>query len=86
MFEYSQNLPAMKTQSKLLIILILTIGLCLPACEPLEDLIRDEALTDIDGNIYQTVMIDGREWMKESLRVTRYNNGDAIPTGLDDTE
>jgi len=31
-------------------------------------------------------MIDGREWMKESLRVTRYNNGDAIPTGLDDTE
>ncbi len=43
-------------------------------------------LTDIDGNIYQTVSIGGREWMAENLVVTRYNNGEIIPTGLDDNQ
>ncbi|PRD45505.1 fibrobacter succinogenes major paralogous domain-containing protein [Sphingobacterium haloxyli] len=45
-----------------------------------------EKLTDIDGNEYETVFIGEREWMKENLRVTRYRNGDAIPTGLSNTE
>src|SRR5690606_14225814 len=40
---------------------------------------------DIDGNIYETVVIGGREWMKENLRVTHYRNGDLIPTGLNNT-
>jgi uncharacterized protein (TIGR02145 family) len=34
---------------------------------------------DIDGNIYSTVWIGGREWMAENLRVKRYNNGSEIP-------
>lgn len=42
-----------------------------------------EKLVDIDGNEYETVFIGDREWMKENLRVTRYRNGDPIPTGLD---
>lgn len=42
-----------------------------------------EAFRDIDGNVYETVVIGGREWMKENLRVTHYRNGDPIPTGLD---
>jgi len=41
---------------------------------------------DVDGNQYQTVLMDGRVWMAENLRVTRYKNGDAIPTDYTDSE
>jgi uncharacterized protein (TIGR02145 family) len=50
----------------------------------LEDDGKVGSLTDVDGNIYQTVFIGGREWMAENLVVTRYNDGEIIPTGLDD--
>jgi uncharacterized protein (TIGR02145 family) len=41
-------------------------------------------VTDIDGNIYQTVTIDNRIWMAENLKTTHYQNGNEIMNVADD--
>ena len=42
------------------------------------------SVTDIDGNVYNTVTIGTQVWMKENLKVTKYRNGDAIGTTTSD--
>ena len=39
-------------------------------------------VTDIDGNIYHTVQIGTQCWTQSNLKVSKYRNGDNIPTGL----
>ncbi|WP_198675391.1 FISUMP domain-containing protein [Pleomorphovibrio marinus] len=36
-------------------------------------------ITDIDGNIYETVIVGGECWIRSNLRVKHYRNGDPIP-------
>lgn len=61
-------------------IFILLVSILLISCN--KDTEKDDDIygqvTDIDGNVYKTVTINGLTWMVENLRVTHYRNGDEI--------
>jgi uncharacterized protein (TIGR02145 family) len=46
------------------------------------DFVIGGGVTDVDGNQYSTVIINGKEWMAENLRVTKYRNGNMIGHNL----
>jgi len=45
-----------------------------------------DTVTDIDGNVYNTIQIGNQIWMQSNLKVTKYRNGDSIPTGLNNSD
>ncbi|MBO4481305.1 MAG: hypothetical protein J5719_01975 [Bacteroidales bacterium] len=50
-------------------------GLVIAACP------GDSLVTDIDGNVYSTIQVGDKCWMKQNMRVRHYPDGSAIPVG-----
>ena len=79
----------MKTKKTLWLTIIILAG-CIIAglysCSDDDTEPDSDTVTDIDGNVYQTVTIGDQKWTTANLMVTRYNNGDSIITGLNNSE
>jgi len=43
-------------------------------------------VTDVDGNVYQGIQIGTQCWTQSNLKVSKYRNGDSIPTGLSNSQ
>lgn len=73
-----------------LLIMILTFLFFANSCKKEKEINSDNStpittVTDIDGNVYNTLSIGTQVWMVENLKVTKYQNGDLIGTTIPDT-
>ncbi|MFV8324692.1 FISUMP domain-containing protein [Flavobacterium sp. ZS1P14] len=48
--------------------------------------LKGNGLTDICGNSYSTIVLNGKEWVQKNLDVCKYRNGDPIPQVQDMTQ
>jgi len=69
-----------------MIIAIFMISSCKMNITNEEDETETGTVTDIDGNVYETVKIGNQWWMAENLKVYHYRNEDAIPLVISDSE
>lgn len=73
----------MTMNSRIQIYPLLVIGMLLVLtnnCKKDENSTPSKTVTDIEGNVYNTVTIGTQVWMVENLKTTMYRNGDLIGT------
>jgi len=76
LFKFVANIVTYNVLTKKTSYLILFIAVYLfSSCSKDKD--RD-SVTDINGNVYETVVIGEQVWMAENLKVTKFNDGSAI--------
>jgi hypothetical protein len=59
---------------------------CSEKVEPINDEEASEIARDIDGNEYDVVLVNGRKWLLQDLRTSKYRDGTAIPRVEDPAE
>ncbi len=69
----NSKLTPLKTALMLLFIVVFVSG-----CRQAEDPEIPLNVTDVDGNVYNVVIIGKQGWMKENLKVTHYSDGTEI--------
>ena len=58
----------------------------LQSCSSSDNNTNTTSVSDVDGNVYQTVTICNQTWTKSNLNVSKYRNGDVIPKVQDATQ
>jgi len=67
------------------VLIVLFTGSCSKKGVVIPTPVPGSPVTDIEGNVYKTVVIGTQTWMAENLKVTTYRNGDIIPNVADST-
>jgi uncharacterized protein (TIGR02145 family) len=92
-YKYNFNIKKMKKKAKTLFFSIAAAGILLFLASSCKKGNEENngippvigTVTDIDGNVYRTVIIGTQIWMAENLKTTRYKDGTSIPLLTNDT-